>query len=130
VEKFRISGEKEEYSEYDTVRNIVSFAQSLSSTADKVTMGCDESPRYPIEILVDHGDDYEDTAILIAALLHETGYGVVLLQLPDHMAIGVKRSGTFPATITPITGSGIIILKQPQPDGISGKFPRNMKVVN
>lgn len=68
----------------------ISFVQSLPYTSDKVTAGFDEYPRFPYETLYDDGGDCEDTSILSAAILQEMGYGVVLIELPEHMAVGVK----------------------------------------
>ncbi|MBI4150616.1 hypothetical protein HY492_00665 [Candidatus Woesearchaeota archaeon] len=69
---------------------VASFVQSLPYTSDDVTTPFDEYPRFPYETLVDDGGDCEDTSILAAALLQELGYGVVLLELPKHMAVGVE----------------------------------------
>ncbi|VVB93381.1 Uncharacterised protein [uncultured archaeon] len=68
----------------------ISFVQSLPYTSDKVTTGFDEYPRFPYETLYDDGGDCEDTSILGSAILQEMGYGVVLIELPKHMAVGVK----------------------------------------
>ncbi len=38
------------------------------------------------------GGDCEDTSILSVAILQEMGYDVVLLELPEHMALGIKCS--------------------------------------
>lgn len=70
----------------------ISFIQSLPYTSDKVTTGFDEYPRFPYETLYDDGGDCEDTSILATAILQEMGYGVVLIELPKHMAVGVKCS--------------------------------------
>jgi predicted transglutaminase-like cysteine proteinase len=98
VDRFQEAGRKEGYSEYDNIKNVVSFVQSLPYTSDSVTTGYDEYPRYPLETLVDNGGDCEDTAILTAALLREMGYGAVLIEFPGHMAVGVKCANTFPGT--------------------------------
>ncbi|WP_231845069.1 hypothetical protein [Methanocella paludicola] len=96
VDTFCDSGDRCGFTEYDDVMSVVSFVQALPYTSDEVTTGYDEYPRYPVETLVDNGGDCEDTAILAAALLNEMGYGVVLLELPNHMAIGVKCSDDYP----------------------------------
>ena len=75
---------------------VTSFVQSLTYTSDKVTTGYDEYPRFPYETLYDNGGDCEDTSILVASLLQEMGYGVVLIKLPDHMAVGVKCDSDMP----------------------------------
>ena len=105
VDKFKETGQKEGYGEYDTVMMIISFVQSLPYTSDSVTTGYDEYPRYPLETLVDHGGDCEDTAILTAALLQEMDYGSVLIELPEHMAVGVKCSDDFYGTYYEYGGS-------------------------
>lgn len=68
---------------------VASFVQSMDYTSDSVTAGYDEYPRFPYETLFEKGGDCEDTAILTAALLQEMGYGVILIELPGHMAVGV-----------------------------------------
>ncbi len=67
-----------------------SFVQSLPYTSDSVTAGFDEYPRFPFETLYDDGGDCEDTSILVSAILKEMGYGVILVNPPGHMAVGVK----------------------------------------
>ncbi|AEK19788.1 transglutaminase-like domain-containing protein [Methanococcus maripaludis] len=90
LNSFEEASEQEGYSKSQLVEFIVAFVQSLDYTSDKVTTGYDEYPRYPLETLMDNGGDCEDTAILTAALLHELGFGVVLIELPNHMAVGVS----------------------------------------
>lgn len=77
-------------SESELAELAVSFVQSLPYTSDDVTTPFDEYPRFPYETLFDNGGDCEDTSILAAAVLHELGYRVVLLELPSHMALGVE----------------------------------------
>jgi hypothetical protein len=89
VEKIREAAVERGLDEWETVNFAVSFVQSLPYAEDDVTTPYDEYPRYPIETLVDNGGDCEYTSILMAALLHDMGYGVVLLSLPGHMAVGV-----------------------------------------
>ena len=80
----------------------VSFAQNLPYTADDVTTGFDEYPRFPYETLYDNGGDCEDTSILVSAMLRELRYGVALLHFPGHMAVRLRvpsrrRSALLPA---------------------------------
>ncbi len=89
VEEIEEAAISEGFDEWETVNFAVSFVQSLPYTSDSVTTPYDEYPRYPIETLVDNGGDCEDTSILMAAILHEMGYGVVLLSLPGHWAVGI-----------------------------------------
>lgn len=90
VNKIKGAAEEKGYDEYQMVEFTIAFVQSLPYTVDSVTSPFDEYPRYPVETLVDGGGDCEDTSILLAALLNEMGYGVVLLGLPEHMAVGLK----------------------------------------
>ncbi|RJX16706.1 MAG: hypothetical protein C4575_14835 [Desulforudis sp.] len=60
---------------------------------DDLSKGFDQYARYPLETLVDQKGDCEDTSILLASILKEMNYGVVLILLPGdpgHMAVGVK----------------------------------------
>lgn len=98
LKKLKESGEKKGYSDAENVMNVVAFVQSLPYFYDNSSTVYDDYPRYPIETLVDNGGDCEDTAILTAAFLKEMGYGVVLVNPPGHMAVGVKCSscsGTY-----------------------------------
>ena len=105
VNKFKETGQEKGYDEYENVMMIISFVQSLPYTSDSVTTGYDEYPRYPLETLVDNGGDCEDTAILTAAILREMDYGSVLIELPEHMAVGVKCSDDFSGTYYEYQGS-------------------------
>ncbi|MCK9592588.1 MAG: hypothetical protein M0Q91_11330 [Methanoregula sp.] len=90
IKKLKETGKSKGYSESDNVMNVIAFVQSLPYFKDSTSTTYDEYPRYPVETLVDNGGDCEDTAILTAALLREMGYGVVLINPPKHMAVGVK----------------------------------------
>jgi hypothetical protein len=92
LKKLKESGQKKGYSDGDNVLNVIAFVQSLPYYKDSSSTIYDDYPRYPIETLVDNGGDCEDTAILTAAMLDEMGYGVVLINPPNHMAVGVKCS--------------------------------------
>ncbi|MFH1624926.1 MAG: hypothetical protein ABID54_07195, partial [Pseudomonadota bacterium] len=98
VEMIERAAEREGFDDYQTVELAIAFVQGLPYTVDSVTSPFDEYPRYPVETLVDGGGDCENTSILLASILSEMGYGVVLLALPEHMAIGVKGSGNRPGT--------------------------------
>ena len=66
------------------------FVQALPYISDSASAGYDEYPRYPFETLYHGGGDCEDSSILLAAILYDMGYGVALIDLPGHMAVGVK----------------------------------------
>ncbi|MFC2048458.1 hypothetical protein ACFLSK_03395 [Chloroflexota bacterium] len=90
VEKLTAAAERDGLSKYQTVEMVTAFVQSLPYTLDSVSTPYDEYPRYPLETLADEGGDCEDTSILLAALLDKMGYGVVLLDFPSHVAVGLK----------------------------------------
>jgi len=79
----------EGYSEMETIGFAASFVQSLPYVTDDVSTVYDEYARYPVETLVDNGGDCEDTSILLASLIDGMGYGVVLINPPNHVAVGV-----------------------------------------
>jgi hypothetical protein len=105
VEKIKEAAKQEGYTEYQTIEFAVAFVQSLPYTVDSVTSPYDEYPRYPIETLVDNGGDCEDTSILLASIIDKLGYGVVLIMLPDHCAVGVKGSENIYGTFWEYEGS-------------------------
>lgn len=105
VNKFKVDTKKYGFTERETVDFIVSFVQSLKYVLDDVSTGYDEYPKYPLETLVDQQGDCEDTSILLASLLREMGYGVVLIAFQDHMGVGVKGSSSMPGHYFEYNGS-------------------------
>jgi len=90
TEKLTATAERDGFNEFQTVEMVISFVQSLPYTFDSTSTPYDDYPRYPLETLVDNGGDCEDTSILLASLLEKMGYGVVILDLPNHVAVGIK----------------------------------------
>ncbi|WP_340818180.1 hypothetical protein [Methanolobus sp. WCC4] len=80
------------YSRDDIPYIAMTFVQSLPYVSDSASAGYDEYPRFPFETLYHGGGDCEDSSILLASLLYDMGYGVALIELPGHMAVGVKGS--------------------------------------
>ncbi|MFC2002990.1 hypothetical protein ACFLV4_03480 [Chloroflexota bacterium] len=105
VKKLQTAAEREGFTEYETVEFAAAFVQSLPYTLDSVTSPYDEYPRYPIETLVDNGGDCEDTSILLASIVDKMGYGVVLIMLPNHVAVGVKGGENIYGTYWEYEGS-------------------------
>lgn len=103
--RLREAATEEGYTELQTVEFALAFVQSLDYVQDKVGVGFDDYPKFPVETLVDQQGDCEDSSILFAALVHELGYGVVLLFFdhtltnPEvgHVAVGVAAS-SLPGT--------------------------------
>lgn len=78
------------------VREIAKFVQdTITYQYDLDTTGEDEYPRYPIETLYERQGDCEDTSILMAALLKESGYEVGFLHLPGHLAVVLRTADDY-----------------------------------
>lgn len=90
--RFTEYGESRGLSADRIVDHAMAFVQQLTYTTDEVGTGFNEYPKYPVETLVDRGGDCEDTSILLAAILEQLGYGVILLLLREanHAALGIK----------------------------------------
>ncbi|RPJ49674.1 MAG: hypothetical protein EHJ95_08420, partial [Methanobacteriota archaeon] len=123
IDRFRETGEDRGYSEADQIGNVVAFVQALPYTSDAETTGYDEYPRYPLETLVDHGGDCEDTAILAAALLTEMGYGTVMIELPHHMAVGVRCTDACYGTYYDYRGTRYFYLETTEEGWSIGEQP-------
>ena len=89
VASFREGGVKANYTDHDNMGNVISFVQSLRYVSDRDSKGEQEYVRFPLETLVDGVGDCEDMAILAATILYEMGYDVMLVMLPDHLALAV-----------------------------------------
>ena len=87
---------KRGYDYYETADFILAFVQSLPYVPDDVSTPYDEFPKFPFETLVEGGGDCEDTSILYATLMKILGYDVVLIELPEHMMVGVAARGKVP----------------------------------
>ncbi|MBN2240777.1 MAG: hypothetical protein JW712_13465 [Dehalococcoidales bacterium] len=98
IEKLKKICEIDGFNEYQSVEMVIAFVQSLPYTRDSSTAPYDEYPRYPLETLADNGGDCEDTSILLASLIQKMGYDVVLLNLPNHIAIGIAGGDNIHGT--------------------------------
>ncbi|RHS88717.1 hypothetical protein [Clostridium sp. AM42-4] len=76
-------------SEWAKVQETVAFVQAIPYKTDEESVGQEEWYKYPYETLVDQCGDCEDKTFLLAGLLKERGYDVVILIMPDHMALGI-----------------------------------------
>lgn len=101
----------------------ISFVQSLNYTSDLQSSGYDQYPRFPYETLYEGGGDCEDTSILSVAILQEMGYDVVLLELPEHMALGIKCNPEQKGRSTEYEGSNYYYLETTGSDWQIGEIP-------
>lgn len=64
-----------------------------------------------IKSLCDQCDDCEDSSIRLGALLKELGYGCIFIELPEHVAIGVKATDDAPGTYYDYNGSHYLYIE-------------------
>jgi len=123
VEKINGAAVRENYSEYQTVEFATAFVQNLPYTYDSATSPFDEYPRYPVETLVDNGGDCEDTSILLASILNGMGYGVILIELPGHCAVGVKGGANIYGTYWEYKGEKYYYIETTNSGWAIGELP-------
>ncbi len=87
----RIS-EKYGFSERSKVEFTAAFVQSFVYDTDINTASCREYVRFPMETLVEKRGDCEDTAILLASLLHSLDVRVAFFYFPK-TALGIPHVG-------------------------------------
>lgn len=129
VRSFRVGGEKQGYSETDHIYNIINFVQSLRYEYDIKSKKEEDYVRYPLETLVDGEGDCEDMVVLAASILYEMGYGVLLVSLPEHLALAVKCSEFFPGTYYEYEGSRYYYLEMTSVGWDLGQIPAKYKEV-
>lgn len=128
VEEIEKTAQDEGFDELATVGFTAAFVQSLPYTADSITTGYDEYPRYPVETLVDNGGDCEDTSILMASLLNGLGYEVILITFPEkHLAIGVSASQGIDGAYFEHDGEKYFYLETTNTGWGVGQIPDEMK---
>ena len=77
------------WSEEKRVNFVLAFVQAIPYERDETT-GYDDFFKYATETLAEGQGDCEDTSILFAAILSGLGFKSALLDLPGHLAVGVK----------------------------------------
>ncbi|WP_342305054.1 hypothetical protein [Methanolobus sp. ZRKC5] len=93
------------YTNSDIPYITMAFVQSLPYVSDNASAGYDEYTRFPFETLYHGGGDCEDSSILLAALLSDMEYGVALIELPGHMAVGVKGDSSLEGSYYEYSGT-------------------------
>lgn len=129
VQSFRIGGEKRGLSETDHVYNVINFVQSLRYEYDIKSKQKQDYVRYPLETLVDGEGDCEDMVILAASILYEMGYGVLLVNLPEHLALAVQCSEFFPGVYYEYGGARYYYLEMTSVGWDLGQIPAAYKDV-
>ena len=123
VASFRDGGERAGYSSDDNMHNVISFVQSLQYVTDIESKGQKDYIRFPLETLVDGEGDCEDLAILAAAILHEMGYRVLLVMLPEHLSLAVDCGADINGTYYTYNGSRYYYLEVTNTGWDIGQIP-------
>jgi hypothetical protein len=116
----------ENLSGYEKAEFAIAFVQGLPYTYDNVSTPYDDYPRFPSETIYADGGDCEDTSILMASILKQMGYDVVLLLLPRHMAVGVAcdpANFSYPVSSYHYEGSDYCYLETTGENFRLGEYP-------
>jgi hypothetical protein len=108
------------YSEWEMVSSVVAFAQSFEY---KVT----KNARFPFETLYDQTGDCEGTAILLAALLKELNYGVVLILFAEHVMVGLRDKENAQGAFVTYNGEKYYFIETTNANWPIGEIPPKMK---
>ena len=115
------------YSNYDTILHAIEFVQNLNYIDDVDGNGKEtEYPKYPIETLCDQGGDCEDTAILLAALMKEFGYGCIFIKFDDHIGLGVYGDESLEGAYYELDGKRYYYVETTKPNWDIGEFPDDL----
>jgi hypothetical protein len=109
---------------FNSLDSVINFVQSFRYVADIDSKGEEDYVRFPVETMVDGEGDCEDLAILAAAILHEMGYKVLLVLLPDHLALAVDCNDTIDGTYYNYQGTNYYYLEVTHPGWKLGQIPQ------
>lgn len=107
--------------------HVIDYVQSLRYVTDRDSKGEDDYVRFPVETMVDGEGDCEDLAILAAAILYEMGYEVLLVMLPDHMALAVHSDDKVEGTYYDYEGARYFYLEVTHAGWSLGQIPEEFK---
>ncbi len=82
---FRNTARTQRLNDDQVVGLLASFVQSGIPYNSSTT-----TPKFPYQTLLDGSGDCDDKSLLAYKLLDELGYGVALISMPNHMAIGIS----------------------------------------
>lgn len=111
------------YSNSDVPYITMAFVQSLPYVSDSASAGYDDYTRFPFETLYHGGGDCEDSSILLAALLSDMEYGVALIELPGHMAVGIRGDSSFQGNYYEYSGTRYYYLETTNSNWAVGVIP-------
>lgn len=116
-------------SDREVVNLAIAFVQQLRYTPDEVATGFIQHTYYPLQTLIDQGGDCEDTSILLAAILQEMGYGVILLAMWDaeHMGVGVRGDSSITGAYYEYNGQRYYYIETTQEGWQVGEIPPSIE---
>lgn len=122
-------GDRHNLSDREVVNTAIAFVQQLRYTPDEVATGFVQHTYYPLETLIDQGGDCEDTSILLAAILQEMGYGVILIAMweAEHMAVGVKGDPSIVGTFYEYNGDRYYYIETTGEGWEVGEMPQSIE---
>lgn len=85
-----VSGTRTDRTAYEMMIEAVKFVQAIPYETDIDSTGYNEYPKYPYETLYENCGDCEDVSFLVAGILRSMGFEVCLLDLPRHIAVGLR----------------------------------------
>ena len=98
AQKFNDTSTSIGYNSCDLANFVLAFVQSIPYKTDNASTPYQDYPRFPVETLVDDVGDCKSHSILYATLMLMLGDGVVFINPPDHLAVGIlgnNLQGTY-----------------------------------
>ncbi|MFH0846908.1 MAG: hypothetical protein V1894_02475 [Chloroflexota bacterium] len=119
--------QRENLSKLGAVELVIAMVQAIPYRLDVATIGIEEYPRYPVELLVDGTGDCEDKAILLASILIKLGYKVALVVFPDHGSLGIQAQEGMKGTSFPLNGVDYYYIEVTDSGWEIGELPDDLK---
>lgn len=89
-----ISDKTAGYTDYARALTALRFVQdAVAYVSDDELYGCRDFPATPVETLYHRAGDCEDSAILLTSIYLAMGMDAVILDYPEHNAVGVRWEG-------------------------------------
>jgi len=119
--------QEHDYSDYEIVQEVITFVQSIKYVNDRDSTGQDEFQKYPLETLYSENGDCEDSALLLAGILRELGYGTCLLHLPHHVAVGIMGDDSLEGSYYDYDGEKFFYIEPTNTGWSIGEIPKDFK---
>ena len=132
VENLKSLQKQAGYSDAQIVAEAVNFVQSnITYQYDIDGTGQSEYPKYPLETLFEKAGDCEDSAMLLASIIEEMGYGTALLHYPGkHLAVGILGDSTMTGSYYNFNGKNYFYTEPTATGWAIGQIPNEYKNVS